>query len=218
MEPVTTQQLDDEQLGTNKVPDRKSDDQSCHALSASIFGVDLNSLRLPQNFGTNLGVKKLLPRAPVRRPGKTIWFRVHTGANERFQACTLELKEQQETYLVSSSIASLIPDLVKAVEIRYAIDRMGNIFLIPIALPDSTGRTNTWAESLAQAVNLAARSWIRITPNMSMGCYDIFTAQVQSAEPDWPNFPFNQVLEKAFEGRIIQHEEHPVVQRLLGKA
>lgn len=187
-----------------------------HAIAT--FGTDLSSLRLPQNFGATLGVKKLLSRAPVQRPKKTVWFRVHAGADERFQAYVLELKEHQETYLVDPSTATLIPDLVKPVEIRYAIDRMGNIFLIPIVLPDPTGRVNTWAESLAQAVNHATRDWIRITANMAMGGYEIFTAPLQNAEPDWPDFPFTQVLEKAFEGRIIRTEEHPVIQSLLGRA
>lgn len=44
-----------------------------------IPGFDLNALRLPQNFGESLGVKRLITRVPVRKPLKAEFFRVRTG-------------------------------------------------------------------------------------------------------------------------------------------
>lgn len=65
-----------------------------------IPGFDLNALRLPQNFGESLGVKRLITRVPVRKPLKTEFFRVRSGEAWRLQTMILELKEESETFLV----------------------------------------------------------------------------------------------------------------------
>ena len=59
-----------------------------------IPGFDLNDLRLPQNFGDALGVKRFITRVPVRKPLKTEFLRVRTGEAWRFQTMILELKEE----------------------------------------------------------------------------------------------------------------------------
>jgi hypothetical protein len=33
---------------------------------------------------------------------------------------------------------------------------------------------------------------------------------------NWPETPFNEVLETAFKGRVIDSEDHPIVRRLRG--
>lgn len=41
-------------------------------------------------------------------------------------------------------------------------------------------------------------------------------AQGDLSEPEWPAYSFEEVLEKAFAGRVIEDEHHPVVRGLLG--
>ena len=71
------------------------------------------SLRLSQDFTANLGVKKLLTTIPVRRPDKQWFIRVHPDRAFRTETTLLELKEENETYLVPPHMRDELPgDLV----------------------------------------------------------------------------------------------------------
>jgi hypothetical protein len=185
------------------------------APSASAF--NLNALRLPATYGATLGVKKVLNNVPVGKPKKAQFFRVHTSPDMTFNAMLLEQKDTRESYLVMPDVAHQINELVKAVQLMAAIDRQGNVCLVPIPLPGEDGNRNPWHESLAQAMELAKSKWIRIAANMSGGAYDVFEAQADLAPPEWPEYGLDALVEVAFRGKIIKDLEHPVIQSLLGK-
>ena len=175
-----------------------------------------SSLRLTQNFGETLGVKKVLTTVPVGRPSKDRFFRTHPSPSWVFPGWILENKAAGETYLVSAEVASALGDQVRAVELYAAIDRQNNPFLIPIPLPGPNGVRNRWHESLAQAVEKAKSVWIRISANKDLGGYDIFEATAKLPEPVWPDTTMDELLEVAFKGRIITTLDHPIVQERLG--
>ena len=175
-----------------------------------------SSLRLTQNFGETLGVKKVLTTVPVGRPSKDRFFRTHPSPNWVFPAWILENKVSGETYLVSAEVASVLGGLVRAVELYTAIDRQNNVFFIPIPLPGPNGVRNPWHESLLQAVMRARLIWLRITANKDLGGYEIFEAAAKLPEPIWPDITLDELLAIAFRGRIITNPDHPVVQEKLG--
>ena len=176
-----------------------------------------SSLRLTQNFGETLGVKKVLTTVPVGRPSKDRFFRTHTSPSWVFPAWILENKASGETYLVSAEVASALGDQVRAVELHAAIDRQNNPFLIPIPLPGPNGVRNRWHESLAQAVERAKVVWLRISANKDLGGYDIYEATAKLPDPIWPDITMDELLEIAFRGRIIQNVDHAIVQERLGR-
>jgi hypothetical protein len=176
-----------------------------------------SSLRLTQNFGETLGVKKILTTVPVGRPSKDRFFRTHTSPSWVFPAWILENKAIGETYLVSAEVASALGDQVRPVELHAAIDRQNNPFLIPIPLPGPNGVRNRWHESLAQAVERAKSVWLRISANKDLGGYDIFEATAKLPDPVWPDTTMDELLEVAFKGRIITSLDHPIVQERLGR-
>ncbi len=175
-----------------------------------------SSLRLSQNFGQTLGVKKVLTIVPVVKPTKDRFFRIHESDNWVYPAWVLDNKVTGETYIVSEEVASVLGGLVRAVELYTAIDRQSNLFLIPIPLPGPTGVRNPWHESLLQAVMRAKLVWLRITANKDLGGYEIFEATAKLPEPIWPDTTLEELLEIAFRGRIIATPDHPVVQEKLG--
>jgi hypothetical protein len=179
--------------------------------------LDLNSLRLPANYGATLGVKKLLTNVPVSKPKKPQFFRTHAAVDMTFSAIFLEQKEARESYLVLPNVAQEISALVRPVMLYAAIDRQNNIFLIPVPLPGEDGNRNPWHESLAQAVEHAKLKWIRITANMHTGGYDVYEAEGVLPEPEWPSHGIDALIEVAFRGKIIMSLDHPVVQSLLGR-
>ena len=175
-----------------------------------------SSLRLTQNFGQTLGVKKVLTMVPVVKPTKDRFFRTHESPNWVYPSWILEDKKTGETYIVSEDVASVLGGLVRAVELYTAIDRQNNVFLIPIPLPGPNGVRNPWHESLLQAVLRAKLVWLRITANKDLGGYDIFEATAKLPEPIWPDTTLDELLAIAFRGRIITNPDHPVVQEKLG--
>jgi hypothetical protein len=134
-----------------------------------------------------------------------------------FNAMLLEQKDTRESYLVMPDVAHQISELVKAVQLLVAIDRQGNVCLVPIPLPGEDGNRNPWHESLAQAMELAKSKWIRIAANMSGGAYDVFEARADLAPPEWPDYELDALVEVAFRGKIIKDLDHPIIQSLLGK-
>ena len=180
-------------------------------------GSPFSSLRLSQNFGESLGVKKVLTTVPVGKPSKDRFFRTHTSPSWVFPTWILENKAAGETYLVSAEVASALADQVSPVELHAAIDRQNNPFLIPIPLPGPNGVRNSWHESRAQAVERANSVWLRISSNKDLGGYDIYEATAKLPDPVWPETTMDELLEVAFRGRIITGLDHPVVQDRLGR-
>ncbi len=176
-----------------------------------------SSLRLSQNFGQALGVKKLITVVPVAKPSKDRFFRTHESPNWVYPTLILENKSTGETFIAAPEVASVIGDQALAVELYVAIDRQNNPFLIPIPLPGPNGVRNRWHESRLQAVEKAKSVWIRISSNKDLGGYDIFEATAKLPDPDWPGITLDELLEVAFRGRIITSVDHPIVQERLGK-
>ncbi|WP_153146434.1 hypothetical protein [Dechloromonas sp. H13] len=183
-----------------------------------IPGFDLNALRLPQNFGEALAVKRLITRVPVRKPLKTEFFRVRPGEAWRFQTMILELKEERETFLLAPAVWEAVPELLRTAMLYTAIDRRNNVFLIPVPLPGSDGRRNPWHQSLAEVVAMAESNWVRSVANMQVGGYDMFVAEAELAEPEWPDITFPELVQIAFRERLIDSPEHPVITQLRGRS
>ena len=176
-----------------------------------------NALRLPSNYGANLGVKKLLSTVPVCKPRRNQFFRTNQSADMKFPTTILELKDIGETYVGNPEVAQSISELVRPVELFAAIDRQNNVFLIPVPLPDESGNRNQWHESLFAAVENAKKSWTRISANRHINGYDILEAQAVLPEPEWPDYGIDKLVETAFRGKIISDLDHTVVQSLLGR-
>jgi hypothetical protein len=177
----------------------------------------LKSLRLPANYGATLGVKKLLTNVLVGKPKKPQFFRTHASDDMTFPAMILENKESRESYVVVPEVAQEVSELVRPVMLHAAIDRQNNVSLIPVPLPGEDGTRNPWHESLAQAVEHAKLKWIRITANMHAGGYDVYEAEGELPEPEWPAHDIDALIQVAFRGKIITSLDHPVVQSLLGR-
>lgn len=179
-------------------------------------GFNLNALRLPQNFGEALGVRKAITRVPVRKPNKTEFFRVRPGEEWRFQTMILEIKDEGETYVLMPEVWDAIHELLRPAMLHVGIDRRNNVFLIPIPLPGEDGRRNSWHQSLAQIVEQAEDKWIRIAANKGVGGYDAFIAEAKLPEPEWPDLSLDELMEIAFRDKIIASAEHPIIRQLLG--
>ncbi len=179
-------------------------------------GFDLNAMRLPPNYGETLGVKKVLTTVRVGKPDKAQFFRTRDGDEWVFATYILELKEANETYLVMPNIAPILGSLARPAHLHAAIDRSGNVSLVPVFLPGEDGKWNSWHDSRAQAVELAKTKWLRITSNKSANAYDVLIATGNLPEPVWPETTMKELIVVGFRDKIINSETHPVVLAMLG--
>ena len=178
---------------------------------------DPASLRLDQSFADTVGVKKLLTTVPVRKPNRQDFVRVHPDPTYRLSpAAIIELKEDREVYLVTPEMVQNIPGEFVTATLFTTINRQGVMHLWPVKLPGPDGKHNEWHRSAAEAAELAMQRWVRVTANMSLGAYEVFEATGELSEPTWPDAPFPEILKIAFRNHIVDHEDHPVVQRLRG--
>jgi len=177
---------------------------------------DIRKLRLSQQFLETAGVKKVLTTVPVRRPNRQDFIRVHHDAAYREAFATIELKEDRERYLLLPHITEALPGEFNMEMFYTAINRQKVIFLWPVRLPSPDGRINEWHRSAQEAAERAMSRWIRVTPNMSLGAYEIFEAEGKIPDPEWLEYSFQEFLQIALRDRIIDSFDHPVLKRLRG--
>ena len=180
---------------------------------------DPSKLRLTRDFTLATGAKKLLTTIPARKPTKEPFVRTHPDEGYRLLAGTLELKEDRELYLVSRD---LMPELAGEPTVRprlliTTITRQGALILWPLRVPDSNGKLDDWGTSELEAAEVAKKRWVRIIPNMSAGCNDVYVAPESLPPPEWPEIPFADVLKIAFKGKFIESLDHPVLKKLRGE-
>lgn len=178
---------------------------------------DPAALRLSQDFGATVGVKKVLTTVPCRKPNKAEFIRVRPGEEWRLETAALEDKINRETFLVDRSLWQEIPGEIFPVCLFLAISRQDNISLWPVKLPGADGRSNPWHESALAAARLAETKWVRVSANMAGGQYDIFEATGELSAPNWPELAFNEILRLSFKDRFIKSHDHPVLRSLRGE-
>lgn len=179
--------------------------------------LNIENLRLPQNYGQSLGSRKLVVNIPVGKPSKEKFFRAQPSADMTFNGYVVEEKGGGGHHLVEPSVADIMGKLARPTRLHVAIDRGDNLFLIPVPLPDESGQRNPWHESITRAIELAQSRWVRVSADRRSGSYEVFEALGNLPEPNWPELTMDAILEKAFLGKVVTDEHHPIVQALLGK-
>jgi hypothetical protein len=180
---------------------------------------NMESLRARQDFVGQVGVKKILATVPVRRPGPQDFFRVRPEREYRFDFHCIELKDDNEMYIVDPS---MVPDLASELTLRTfytGMTRQNVLFLWPAKTPNPDGGLGIeWQLSAMYAAELAMKKWVRIKGNRSLGAYEITEAADNFPEPEWPEYSFNEICEVAYRNRpIIRSFDHEVVKRLRGQ-
>lgn len=192
----------------NRTDDAKNDDPFA----------DIEQYRLSQNFAAEIGVERVVTAIPVRKPHRQSFIRTHPLPEMQIDTYVIYLDDDKETYLVAPKMQSPLAAEIIAKKLITTITRDGGLSLWPIRLPDENGLLDEWNRSALQAAEMAQRKWIRICSNMQVGAYEVFQAGAELPDPEWPELSLSQLLRIAFEGRIIDSKDHPVVRRLRGLA
>jgi len=155
--------------------------------------IDLDRLRLIQNFADLVGVKKELLVVSVRKPDRQWFIRVRPEPEWSFTTATLTVKEERgsETYIVDRALWEFLPGELVPTLLVVGISRQNAVFVWPLRLPGADGHTDTWSRSALGAAELAKTKWVRVAANMATGMYDVFSASADLPSPSGRMSAFN---------------------------
>ena len=173
--------------------------------------------RLASDYSPVIGVSKLLTTVPVRKPARPWFVRTHPSDAYRLDTVLLDLKEEQETYLVAPELLGHLGEesTLSTCALFTAINRQGTVFLWPVKLT-SGARTNSWNTSALDAALRAREGWVRVQANMSLGAYEVIVPESNLPDPEWPELALRELLSIAFKDRLITSLDHPVLRDLRG--
>jgi hypothetical protein len=107
-------------------------------------------------------------------------------------------------YLIDSNIARKyhVAGLKKAM-LYETMFSDGCSWITTLTLP-IPGIKNNWYPSLKNAIELAQTEWVAVTRDDENKCFAVEKSIVDFGEPVWTDETFEQLLVKAFRGRIIK--------------
>jgi hypothetical protein len=181
--------------------------------------IDFDALRLPPSG--QIMVKRDLSIIPTRKPKKTEWFRVRSGAEWRIDL-PLYVDDDGETFVVGPACLGFLHEqgLVKRARIyTILVYESGVLLLSPIGLPDEEGKINSYNRSREECYRKAETQWVRISANKDLGGYDCMTPEHVFPDPVWPAPPntLKEALAIAFKSKYINELDHPIIKRLRGR-
>jgi hypothetical protein len=200
------------------IPEQLDTEAANQTVDAAPDPFDPESLKLGQDFAGTAAVKKVLTTVRCRKPNRHEFVRVRSGDPWRLETAVFEDKVNRETYLVDRAMWSELGEEVSPVCLFLAVNRQGDVFLWPAKLPRGDGRSNSWNDSALAAAELAQRVWIRLSANMPAGLYDVYQAQGELSDPEWPELTFPEILKLSFKDRYIRDPDHPILRQLRGES
>jgi hypothetical protein len=186
---------------------------------------DIAQARIGHNFGDRAAVKKLVADVAVDKPDKEHFIRVHPGGDFRLNCHLLRIKQGDKAkgyYWLAGGIANQlaaltsVAKLIAAYTLFTGITRTGGLFLWPIVLPDENGEINSWHQAAHEAATIGQDRWIRVEANMSRGNYDVWEAEGQIPDPQWPDKSLQELVRLAFKQKLIDRLDHPILLQLRG--
>ncbi len=177
-------------------------------------GYDWSSLLLPDDAEGDLRTEEVLGVPRVKRPPNTHFFRCRKDLAGNMNVLDMETDGERVTYLVAPTVAKQLADetAIKAKHGRVCLTREGGLYLWLRSL----GGSDTWSQSAARVTDRAENEWARATSSRSLSEYKCKVATGIDDEPNWPKESFVGILQAAFEGKVIDSLEHPVVKQLHG--
>jgi hypothetical protein len=152
---------------------------------------------------------------PVRKPGKRNFFRAHPDEEYRLYNVPVVEDDARESYIIDPDLE--IPDdlerFIAYVNLVTCLSHKGTVFLWPYK-----NSTNDWSKSASRIARRAIGEWVRLQADMDANGYRVETApaELRVVEPTWPKMTFDEILNTAFEDKVIDSLDHPVILSIRG--
>ncbi len=179
---------------------------------------NLDALRIDQQFGADLGLRREAPTVRRGKPSRNEWVRRHPSPEWTITTAILHFEEdgRPDSYLVAPALRDELAADLRLVELCATITTVGSPLIWEVPVPPPSMRENSWHESRRRAAELARTRWVRVASNMSTKSYEIFTTSADIPMPQWPVASFEELLRLAYAAHYIDSLEHHVVRNLRG--
>lgn len=174
----------------------------------------IERLKLPDTLA-KVEERRELVAVAIRKPTRQEWIHVHPELQVEGIAL-LEIRENSTMFVISGEIVTALgmdPNKgdFAVVDLHLAVTVTG----APFFMPKRHGGDN-WAVSAQEVVDLARRTWVRVSSDRSAGHYEAHTAINQLPDPVWPKQSLEELLEMALKTRFIDSPDHDILKRLRG--
>jgi hypothetical protein len=184
---------------------------------ASVFD-DLASLRKAQKITVQR--KTVLVNVTVDKPPSDTYFRAHP--DWALDDATILKTDSRDTLFVVPAMRShpKLKDRIRKVTLAaLSIWPSNDIMIWPVPILGDR-EFKVW-KSARTAFELSLQEWTQIAWSEEKSDYVVETATAEkdgliNREPVWPQKTFEELLKIAFDGKIIDNEDHPYVRRLRG--
>ncbi len=158
-------------------------------------------------------MNKTLPPIECRSPREDEYIRVKPGPESLFNTPVLRHPSSGELYLVVGQLWPRLAGRFAMVCPRLCANHNGEMFVWPVPTPTpGQGGAAPWRETAGVLASLAEIRWCRVVADESAKQYVVSTLRDDEAPPlpVWPECDFLDVLQVAFDGRIVASEDHPL--------
>ena len=162
--------------------------------------------------------KSVLVNVAVDRPANNVYFRCHPDL--LLDDATV-LRDNEGTsrtfYFVVPAMRAhpqIAPHLRPVTLALTSTWPSGNILIWPVPILGDRD-FKVW-KSARTAFELAREHWVQMAWNEFISDYQIETAEGIDHQPAWPTEAFEVLLKRAFDGKVIDNQDHPYVRRLRG--
>ena len=157
---------------------------------------------------------KVQTKLEVRTPAKKWWWRAHRDSDFQVPADLLVIEggRDEGIYLLEPEVEfpDELTEHVAPVILTRCVTSDGTQFLFKAGQSEKSPTSST-----RRLISEAREKWIQSGWNGSSKSYDFRYANQLRKEPAWPNQSMDELLDLAFDGKIIDNSRHEVVCRLL---
>ena len=164
--------------------------------------------------------KEIQEDYPLTKPKAGTFARVHPDENYSLSGIQV-LKnpdDANDLYMLSSnldidSLPERVVPFIVTVDLYAACDHLGNFFVWPVKQSDHKS-----SAVLSRLARKARGKWLGIRWNKKLSNYNSFVPEDELDAPDWKSCPtWAEMIESAFEGHVIEDEDHPIINNACGR-
>lgn len=169
--------------------------------------------------GTSITTEQVITSVPVRRPKRDEFFRVHPDPGYQLDCLVVERDSERDRdiFVVPPEYREPLVEVARPVRLFTCMSRRGITFLWPVKIATDGGRGQRWGDSALKIADQAKQVWVRMWGDIGLGAYAMTKAWGNLAEPKWPELDFRDLLRLAFEGRVVDRPDHPLIRELRGE-
>jgi hypothetical protein len=176
-------------------------------------GIFANLAALEMTPTSQIAVREVLSVIAIRRPKDNEFVRASEFSLTTF---VWEDKDEGETYFV---VPSMRPHIIAGGSMKLlvlAVNQIATPFIWKVPVVDEYSRRNTWNESHRDIYQTAKKEWVKMVGDRGAGLYRKYLPSGDLQQPRFPDRPFNELLDIAFRGRLIDREDHPIIKAMRG--